>query len=171
MDVHGAAIGVVHAVDAELLVELGMECWVASVEGADQPVDLFEEAPNLPGREPLRGCVRVPKVDFGGGPGSGNLGDPLLHDGGSVPASRAARVAIQAVLAVGQHLLGGPPLVTGWALRLAVARVWQVRSRLAGLNSSASHSSRRLTRSTSRRYRDFRCWKAVVGLAADPLAL
>jgi hypothetical protein len=114
MDVHGAAVGVVHAVDAELLVELGMECWVASVEGADQPAGLFQEASNLLGREPLRGCVRVSELDFGGGPGSGDLGDPLLHDGRVSAGLESGPVAVQAALAVGQHLLGGPPLVAGW---------------------------------------------------------
>ena len=46
------AVGVVDAVDSELLVELGAECWVASVEGVDEPAGLFEEASYLLGVSP-----------------------------------------------------------------------------------------------------------------------
>jgi hypothetical protein len=53
-------------------------------------------------------------LDFGGGPGGGDLGDPLLHDGRVGAGLQGGPVAVQAALAVGQHLLGGPPLVAGW---------------------------------------------------------
>ena len=114
MDVHGVAVGVVDDVDAELLVELGAECWVAAVEGVDQAAGLFEESSNLLGREPLRSGARVRELGFGGGSGGGDLGDPLLHDGGVGASLQSGPVAIQAALAVGQHLLSGPPLVAGW---------------------------------------------------------
>ena len=58
--------------------------------------------------------MRVPELGFGGGPGSGDLGDPLLHDGRVGAGLQCGPVAVQAALAAGQHLLGGPPLVAGW---------------------------------------------------------
>ena len=59
-------------------------------------------------------AVRVPELRFSGGPGGGDLGDPLLHDGGVGAGLQGGPVAFQAALAVGQDLLGGPPLVAGW---------------------------------------------------------
>jgi hypothetical protein len=41
------AVGVIDAVDAEFLVELGAQCRVAAVEGVDQPAGLLQEASYL----------------------------------------------------------------------------------------------------------------------------
>jgi hypothetical protein len=52
---HGVAVRIVDAVDAELLVELGPECRVAPVEGFDQSARPFDEVSHLLGREPVGG--------------------------------------------------------------------------------------------------------------------
>jgi hypothetical protein len=65
--------------------------WIASIEGVDQSTGLFEECSDLLGGEPVRGGAQGPELGFGGGSGGGDLGDPLLHDGGVGPASKAAR--------------------------------------------------------------------------------
>jgi hypothetical protein len=78
--VHGVAVGIVDGVDAQFLVELGAERRIAMGEGVDQATSLLKEVPHLFGREPVRGGARVPELGFGGGPGDGDLGDPLLHD-------------------------------------------------------------------------------------------
>jgi hypothetical protein len=79
--VHGVAVGVIDAVDAKFLVELGAQCWVASVQGLDQSAGLLQEASYLLGGGYIGSNAMLLELGFGGAPGGGDLGDPLLHDG------------------------------------------------------------------------------------------
>jgi hypothetical protein len=108
------AVGVLDAVDAKFLVELGTLGRVASMEGLHQSAGLFDEVLYLLGREPIRRGARVPELGFGGSSGGGDLGDPMLYDGGVGAGLYGGPVAVKATLAVDQNLLGGPPMVTIW---------------------------------------------------------
>ena len=63
------AVGVIDAVDAEFFVELGAQCWVAAVEGVDQPAGLLQEASYLFGRGPIGSNAMLLELGFGGGSG------------------------------------------------------------------------------------------------------
>jgi hypothetical protein len=90
---------VVDADDAELLVELGAERRVASIEGLEQSTSLLEKASYVLGGEVVGGGAVLPELSFGSGTGGADLGDPLLHDSWVGAGLQSGPVAIQAALA------------------------------------------------------------------------